>query len=460
MRSLNKNITKDILQIGVPSFLETLFTTFSNIIDSKMVSAMGITAISAVSVTNTPRLFILSVFIALNTVLTSLTAKCLGKNDQESANQNFDSIIKIIVILSVVLGGLSVALARPIMFAVSHQMDTLDASVTYFRIIMGGMIFNTVFMAINAGMRGCGNTNYTFKSNVLSCVVNIVCNYLLIEGHLGFPALGIAGAAIATVAGTAAACVYVVVIACRKDMFINIPYCISRKFRLSKEGTREIRDMSRSTVTDGLVTRISLLIIGAIVARIGSYQMAVYSVGTHLLSANQALGTGFQTAGVALIGRCYGVNDRKKLNEYKRTIIILCNMSAIVLGLIIILGGKWFYSFFSDDPVFINMGRISCIFIGAITLSQSLKFALTGCLQGVGAMKEVMRASIISFSVVNLGILAFTVFVLDIGIWGAWIASLASQTFQAFMLWRYTKKLDAFKINIDDTGNSSGCSNE
>ena len=72
-----RKITKDILNIGVPSFLETLFTTFAGIIDSKMVSAMGVTAISAVSVTNQPRLFIFSVFFALNTVTSSLVAKYL-----------------------------------------------------------------------------------------------------------------------------------------------------------------------------------------------------------------------------------------------------------------------------------------------------------------------------------------------------------------------------------------------
>lgn len=441
----DRQIIKDIVKIGVPSFFETLFTTVSNIIDSKMVSAMGVTAISAVSVTAPPRLFILSVFIAMNTVITSLVAKCVGENDRETANRHFDSIIKIVIVLSIIFSIISVALARPIMFICSHQMDTLDASVTYFRIVMAALTFNTVYMTINAALRGCGHTGLTFTSNVIFCFVNIFFNYLLIEGHMGFPALGIAGAAIATAAGWAAAFVFMVIMGCKKDLFVNIPYCISRKYKISREGTEEIRTMSRSTITDGLATRVSILIIGSIVARIGSYQMAVYSVGTHLMSVNQALGTGLMTSGVVLIGRCFGAKDKALLNRYKKQIIRLSYFTAVPLGLAIILGGRWFYGFFSSDPEFIHMGAVSCIFIGVITLSQTLKFSYTGCLQGVGAMKEVMRASIISFAGVNLGVLALTVFVLDMGIWGAWTGSLASQTFQAFMLWRYTKKLDAFK---------------
>ncbi len=445
MNSIDKKILKDITSIGVPSFFEALFIAISNMIDSKMVAAMGVTAISAVSVTNPPRLFVLSVFIAFNTVITSLVARCVGENDRDSANRNFDSVLKIVIVLSVILSILSVILARPIMFAFSHQMDTLDASITYFKIVMGGMIFNTVFMTINAAFRGCGHTKMTFISNVISCIVNITFNYLLIDGHLGFPALKIKGAAIATVAGTVAALIFMICVACRKDIFVNIPYCISKKYKVTKEGTQEIRKMATSTVTDGLVMRISILLIGAVVARIGSFQMAVYSIGTHLMTVNQALGTGYQTSGVALIGRSYGANDKELMNKYKDCIVKLGAISAVILGLMIVLGGRWFYAFFSDDPEFISMGAKSCLFIGAITLSQTMKFVYSGCLQGVGAMKEVMKASIISFAAVNLSIVALTVFVLDMGIWGAWTGSLVAQTVQAIMLWRYTRTLDAFR---------------
>ena len=445
---LDKKLLKDILTIGVPSFFEALFSTFSNIIDSKMVSAMGVTAISAVSVTNPPRLFILSIFFALNTVLTSLVAKCVGEEDQDKANRYFDATLKIVVVMSLVLSIASVALARPIMLAFSHQMDTLDASVAYFRIVMAGMVFNTVYMAINAALRGCGHTNLTFTANVIFCGVNILFNYLLIEGHMGFPALGIAGAAIATATGMVAALIFMIFQAFRKDLFVNIPYCMSKKYKITKEGTKEITDLARNTIADGLVTRVSILIIGAIVARIGSYQMAVYSVGMHLMNVNQSLGTGLQTAGVALIGRSHGAKDKALLNAYKKNILNLGMITAVILGAVIILGGKWFYSFFSDDPVFVSMGATSCLFIGAITISQTMKFGLTGCLQGVGAMKEVMTASIVSFSAVNLSVLAFTVFVLKMGVWGAWTGSLASQTVQALMLWRYTRKLDAFNESI------------
>ena len=121
-----KTITKEILNIGIPSFLETLFTTFAGIIDSKMVSKLGVTAISAVSVTNQPRLFVFSIFFALNTVTSSLVAKNFGKNDRDTANRIFDHVMKLVLMLSVGLSIASVLLARPIMIAFANQKDTME----------------------------------------------------------------------------------------------------------------------------------------------------------------------------------------------------------------------------------------------------------------------------------------------------------------------------------------------
>lgn len=101
-----------------------------------MVSALGITAISAISVTNQPRLFIFSIFFALNTVTSSLAAKYLGRNDRDQANRTLDAVIKLVIGLSVLLSILSVLLARPIMIAFANQKDTLEDSILYFRIVM------------------------------------------------------------------------------------------------------------------------------------------------------------------------------------------------------------------------------------------------------------------------------------------------------------------------------------
>ena len=448
-----QNLNKEILNIGVPAFLETLFTTFAAMIDSKMVAVMGVSAISAVSVTNQPRLFIFSIFFAMQTVTTSLVAKYYGRNDPEEANKVFDHVLKLTVLLSLGLGLLSVLLAEPVMQLFSGQKDTLENSVIYFRIIMAGMVFNLLYMTVNSALRGIGMTRLTFADNVLSCVVNLSFNYLLIGGHFGFPALGIAGAAIATVLGNAAALGMSLVFACSKKSFINIPFCIAHKFRMTPESLKEITGMVKSCAVDNLNMRFAILLIAGITARIGSYQMAVYSVGVYLLNVNYALGTGLQTAAVTLVGRACGKEDQDMIDETRRAVTRVGMISAVTLGLLIAAGGRLFFSFFSKEEAFIAMGAGSAAFIGVITISQTLKFIYNGCLQGMGMMKQSMYSSVVAFTAVQLGTAALTVLVLHIGIWGIWLGTFLGQTVQAMMLYSYIrcpgKGNNNYEIRVD-----------
>ena len=443
-RQYENSMNREILKIGLPSFLESLFTTFAAIIDSKMVSVIGVTAISAVSVTNQPKLFVYTLFFAINTVTTSLIAKYHGKKDQDTANQIFDHAMKGILILSIVLSILSVVLARPIMVLFSGQPDTLEDSILYFQIVMGGMIFNLLFLEINSALRGIGKTTLTFIDNLLSCVVNLFFNYLLIEGHWGFPALKIAGAAIATVLGNVAACILSVLFVCKKDLFINILYCVKKRYRMTKDSMKEILYMAKSCAVENLTTRATLLAISAITARIGSFQMAIYSVGNYLLNVNFALGTGLQTAAVTLVGQSYGKSSYKEMADYRKAITKLGMICAVVLAIIIMGGGKFFFSFFSAEETFVSIGATSCLFIGVITIFQTLKFINNGCLQGVGMMKEIMFSSIIAFSCVNLVLVALLVLVFHKGIWGVWIGTLFAQATQALLLRRYILKSGLF----------------
>ena len=150
----NDSITREIINIGVPAMFETLVSTLTGIIDSKMVSALGVTAISSVVVTNQPRLFLFTPFFAINTVTASLTARNVGKGDRDAANRILDAVMKLVVVLSFIMSLFAVLFARPVMIIFSNQKDTLDASILYFRIEMGCMLFSTIFMAVNSALRG------------------------------------------------------------------------------------------------------------------------------------------------------------------------------------------------------------------------------------------------------------------------------------------------------------------
>ena len=200
-----KSRVTELIKIAIPAILESLVAVIVSAVDTSMIKCLGNRAISAVSFTTQPKLIVLAIFYALGTALSFFVAQSFGKKDSKEANHYFHAILKITIVLSVLFGILLFVFARPVMLLCSKQEDTIDLSVSFFRIIMGFLIFQNLSIVLNSALRGIGYTKVTFVSSIVMAVVDIFCNYLLIEGHLGFPALGIKGDAIATVMGTLAA---------------------------------------------------------------------------------------------------------------------------------------------------------------------------------------------------------------------------------------------------------------
>ena len=135
-----------------------------------------------------------------------------------------------------------VTFADPILRFCGTGDDTHADAVTYFSIIMSGIIFNCIQMGINAAQRGSGNTKITMRTNLTSNIINVIGNYILIGGHFGFPALGVRGAALATVFGSLVACIMSIVSICRKDTFISIRYMIAEKVKISLEAFKKLAE--------------------------------------------------------------------------------------------------------------------------------------------------------------------------------------------------------------------------
>ncbi|MFR6279485.1 MAG: MATE family efflux transporter, partial [Acutalibacter sp.] len=218
----NREILKTTLSVAWPSVLESFFVNLAGMVDTIMVGTMGSYAIAAVGLTIQPKMLGLALFLSLNVAVSAIVARRKGEGDRESANRVVRMCLLITLAMTAAVSALFVGLAGPIVKLVGSQPDTHDAAVSYLRIIMGGQVFNTVSLVLNAAQRGAGNTRIAMMTNLISNVVNVIFNYLLIGGNFGFPELGVEGAALATVLGTVCACALSIASVLRKDSFITL----------------------------------------------------------------------------------------------------------------------------------------------------------------------------------------------------------------------------------------------
>ncbi len=391
----NEKRIRTAIRMAWPSVLESFFVALAGLIDSLMVSDIGPAAVAAVGLTTQPKFLGMALFIALNVSVSAIVARRRGEQDKKGANQVLMTALAFTVLAGIAVSFLCVALAEPVIAFCGSNEQTHDSAVLYFRLIMGGMLFNIISLVINAAQRGAGNTRIAMKTNVTSNVVNMIGNFLLINGHFGFPALGIKGAAIATVFGTVIACV-MSIRSLFKEGFISLPYVLREKVSLSLGPVRSMVKISSSVFTEQVLMRIGFMSTAVMAANLGTAAMAAHQVGMNIMSVS------------------------------------------LVLSVVYLLAGRGLYRLFFDDPEIVDMGvRIMALMV-FIVIAQVAQVIYMGCLRGAGDVMFTMAASTFSVTFVRTAGSYVMGYVFGLGILGVWMGVLADQLSRFILTtWRF-----------------------
>ncbi len=435
------NKYQELLKITIPAVLESMVTVIISTIDTQMISVLGSNAISAISFTTQPRLIFLSIFFALGTTVSMFVAQAYGRKDKNEANSCFILVLKISLILSVVLGILLYVFADEIMLLCNRQKSTLELSVIYFKIIMGAMIFQTTLTILNAALRGIGNTRVTLISNIALGLIDIVFNYLLIEGHFGFPALGVAGDAIATVMGTIAACMVSLYVLVSHSDFLSLKGFFNTRFKEYRALLSDIYQKAGNTVIENVMMRVGFLVSSVIVSLMNPTDTALYSVGMIVLNYSFAFGDGMQSGVLALTGRSMGEKNYRDLREYIRVAMITGIVCAILLTVIYLLSARWFFGLYFDDEYSKGAGVVIAGIVAGITLFQMTRMVNVGAIRGMGDSRIPKRIAIISTLFISPAVAYLLAVLLDFQIWGIWAAAFVTQSVWSMLAFVSRKKL-------------------
>ncbi len=418
---------KRVIHIAWPAVLESFFTAFVGLVDSYMVSSLGAAAVASVGLTTQPKFVGLSLFFASNVAVSALVARRKGENNKEGANRIFATALTFIVLAAIVLSCILVSFADPIIRFCGSEPETHDGAVTYFRIIMGGMIFNCIQMGINAAQRGAGNTKITMRTNLVSNVVNVIFNYLLIGGNFGFPALGISGAALATVLGTVVACFMSILSVRKVDNFVSISYIFQQKISPTFAALKNLVSVGYSVFAEQLLMRIGFMATSMMMASQGTDAMAAHQVGMNIMGLSFSFGDGLQATAVALIGFSLGAKKPDLAKEYGAICRVLGTCISVVLAFAYFIGGRWLYSMFFEEPDIITIG-VKIMYVAAIVVMLQISQVIyMGCLRGAGDTLYTAMASTISVSLVRTAVSYIAGFLLSGGVIGIWMGIVADQ---------------------------------
>lgn len=257
--------------------------------------------------------------------------------------------------------------------------------------------------------------------------MNILFNYLLIQGHFGFPALGIRGAALATVLGTVVSSIMSVMSVWKEDNFISIPYLLKEKIMPSLEALKNIIKVGYSVFAEQVLMRIGFMLTAIMAADQGTSAMAAHQVGMNIMGLSFSFGDGLQATAVALIGYSLGAKQPEQAKQYGKTCRMIGGVISVILAAIYFGGAGALMRLFFEEEEIVSIGVSIMHVIIFVVILQIAQVIYMGCLRGAGDTLYTAIASTVSVTIMRTLGSYFFGYILNMGITGIWFGVIADQ---------------------------------
>ena len=381
------DLTKDpilpsLAGLALPIMATSLIQMAYNLIDMLWIGRIGSAAVAAIGAAG--------MYMWLSNGLATLAkvggqvkvAHALGAKREEEAAEYAQSALQLSLIFGIGFGLISVVAETPMIsfFKLNSAAVIADAEI-YLQITCGGVVFSFLNQVFTGVLTAMGNSRVTFVATTIGLVFNIVLDPALIFGLRPLPAMGVVGAALATVFSQVIVTAIFVVIA-YKD------HVVLRKIHLLKSFHKEsmaqiIRIGFPIGVQSMFFTAISM-IIARMVAGFGDAAVAVQKVGSQIESISWMTAEGFGAAVSAFMAQNLGAGSKERIIKGYRVAIGLEIVWGILCTVLLIVFPDYIFKIFITEKEILPMGVDYLKILGVAQFFMCIELTTAGAFTGLG----------------------------------------------------------------------------
>ena len=317
-----------------PIIIEQLLNSFMGMADTMMVSNVGSSAISAVSLVDSINVLVIQVFSAMATGATIICSQFLGRGDERRTNKAARQVVLTMVVISVTLTILLISCRSWLLSFIFGQVESevmADAKV-YFLITVLSYPFIALFNAGSAFYRAGGNSKFPMKIAVVSNLLNIIGNIILIFGFH----MGVAGAALSTLISRIFCCMVVFYFLGKPKQPIVLNEYL--KIRPDFPLIGMILSVGVPAGIENGMFQFGKLAIQSTVSTLGTAAIAAQAMTNILETVNGIAAIGIGIGLMTIVGQCMGAGRKEeakyyivKLTGYAEVAIILSCLFAMAI---------------------------------------------------------------------------------------------------------------------------------
>ena len=355
-----------------------------------MVGMISISALAAVGM-SMQFMMIINVLMTLYVVGgNALISRFIGQDRKRRASALLYALTIFAILLSifVTIGGYFGSTS--IYELMGAQADVVEQGSIYFKILSLGIVVIFIDNLLYNALSAAGDTKSSLYIKLVSAAINAFLNYVLIFGHFGFEAMGIEGAAYATVIAYIFNVVAYYVLIKKMNSKLDFLPIIRMK------DLKRVWNVGWSAALDRGISSMSFLVFVSIITAYGTAELAGYQVGLRIEGIAFMPGFGFAIAAMALVGQNIGANQLDKAYNMG---VISGRVAYIFMGsvgVVLILFPEFLVRFFTKDALTIAVASKYLILVGLAQVPLAIMFVYSGALRGAGATKTTLKVNVAS----------------------------------------------------------------
>lgn len=411
------------------------------ITDLIMVGRISAFAVAAVGLGLQSLMLVFAILTVLHIGTSALLSRFVGAGQMHRASVGLSTLLRFAFFLSLPIMLLWYFLASNVYVWFGTAPEVIALGEDYVQMLTWMLPFVFVKLVFVTALTASGDTKTPMKVKMASILLNVFLNYLFIFGNLGFPELGVLGAAVGTViVNMLELIVYVVLYLRRKMPYAPAwHYSISLLKRALKVG---LPASFERTLTFG-----SFMLFTMVIAHYGTEILAGYQIGLRIEGLAFMPGIGFTIAAMALMGQGLGA---KKPEQSREDVLLVLKYTVgfmFFLSFFMIFMPEKIVWFFTDDAQTIEEASLYLRIVGFSQIPLAFNFVLSGALRGAGDTKRTLKINLISLWFVRI-LPAFVLSWYFESIFLVYIAMISDTFVKAIWLWTTFEKGEWKKIKV------------
>ena len=351
--------SKAIISMMMPMVIGLIVIIGNGLVDAYFIGQLGYAQLAAVSYAF-PVWFVLGgIVMGLGVGTSSLASRAIGSGNKEIVKE----IATHAMILSIVVGVIVIAIGLSSIDLVFGLLGANEETMPYVKEYMEVYYWGGLFMAVpmigNSVMRAAGDAKTPSILMASSAIINAVLDPILIFGWFGLPAMGVKGAALASVLSNV---VFLIAALCILIFRDNLIQFANHSLKSIVESWKKILHVGLPAIASNLIAPLSTALVTALISSYGQTAVAAYGLAGRLEAFIIVILMALGGAMSPYVGQNFGANRFDRLEEGFKFSMRFTLLYSLLCIIFLYLSAEFFLGFFTSDPEVIKIAKIQLLY--------------------------------------------------------------------------------------------------